>query len=113
MYSELSKIWESSSPQEAQPQTLGTCSAPNTGVFKVDMSTEALVCPDPSYWALPHQFHSSTPPRITAKPTCPQGTPGALTVGGRRGNEVQGGWVRIILVCGLEGFLEEVEIKRP
>lgn len=34
-------------------------------------------------------------------------------MGGRTGNEVQGGWVRIILVCGLEGFLEEVEIKRP
>lgn len=32
---------------------------------------------------------------------------------GRRGNEVQGGWTRIILACGLEDFLEEVEIKRP
>lgn len=69
--------------------------------------------PRPSSLGPVHHFHLRTPPRITSKPTCPQGTPGAPTVDGRRGCDVWGGWARIILGCSLEDFLEKVEIKKP
>lgn len=52
-------------------------------VSRAAVSTEVPVCSHPPHWAPPHLFHPRTPPRVTAEPVQPQGTPGAPTIGRR------------------------------